>query len=98
MTLLYISKLQKLFMLNVFLFISCFLLLDCKKKEQDQDIEDCDKISNYYKDGTHYIRRDLVTDDGVVNYNKLLDDSKIENSDCYPAKDKDVDASIRIRE
>lgn len=78
--------------------ISILFIIDCKKKTPDVDIQDCDAIYNYYKDGTHYIRRDLVTEDGVLDYDKLLEDGKIKNSNCYPAKDKDMNTNIELEE
>lgn len=69
-------------------------IFHCKKKIENQDIQDCDKIFNYYEDGTHYIRRDLVKDDGVLDYDKLLEDSKIKRSDCYPAKEVEMESTI----
>lgn len=70
------------------------LTLQCKKKTPDEDLQDCDKIYNYYEDGSHYIRRDLVKDDGVLDYEKLMEDRKIKRSDCYPAKDIPMEATI----
>ncbi|MCC5815065.1 MAG: hypothetical protein JJT78_09935 [Leptospira sp.] len=74
--------------------LSIIATLDCKKKIADEDMQDCDKIYNYYEGGSHYIRRDLVKDDGVIDYEKLLDESQIKRSDCYPAKDIELDATI----
>jgi hypothetical protein len=71
-----------------------FLVAGCKKKTPDLDIQDCDKIYNYYEDGIHYIRRDIVSDDGVIDYDKLLEDSKIKRSDCYPGKDVELESTI----
>jgi hypothetical protein len=68
----------------------------CKKKTADVEIQDCDVFYNYYKDGSHYIRRDIVTDDGVMDYNKLLEEGKSKNSNCYPAKDQDIESNIEL--
>jgi hypothetical protein len=54
--------------------ISILFIIDCKKKTPDVDIQDCDAIYNYYKDG------------------------KIKNSNCYPAKDKDMNTNIELEE
>jgi hypothetical protein len=82
-------------------FVSVILLLIfssilCKKKTPDIEIQDCDVFYNYYKDGSHYIRRDLVTDDGVLDYDKLLEESKVKNSNCYPVKELEMNTNIDI--
>lgn len=71
--------------------------MDCRKKHPDEDIQDCDKIYNYYNNGVHYIRRDLIRDDSTWDYEKLLNDSKIQRSDCYPAKDIEPEANLELR-
>ena len=48
-------------------------------------IEECNPVADFYENGAHYIRRDLVTDDGNIDYKKLLEETKPENSNCYPA-------------
>jgi len=67
-------------------FIILFLFSGCLKKQDSQDIEDCDNIANYYEDGEHYIRRDLVTDEGVLDRKKLFEDTINGKSECYPVK------------
>lgn len=90
----------------VILLISIFMTtISCDKfspnifkrsKRINQDIQDCDNTSDYYEEGTHYIRRDLVTDGkysgnqelateyNVMDYEKLLDSYDLRNSDCNP--------------
>ncbi|MBE7412988.1 MAG: hypothetical protein L6Q54_03840 [Leptospiraceae bacterium] len=58
----------------------------CNKKYLNEELDECDPVSNLYEDGTHYIRRELVTDEGVLDYHKLLESSKQKNSRCYPIK------------
>lgn len=79
----------------IFGMLALSLLLDCKKKVADEDMQDCDKIFNYYEGGSHYIRRDLIGEEGNWDYEKLLEDSKIKRSDCYPAKDSDVNVDLK---
>jgi hypothetical protein len=69
-----------------FILIACLILLqaDCMKKKDSVPINDCDTIGNYYENGEHYIRRDLVTDDGVIDYNKMLDSYKGRKTVCNP--------------
>ncbi len=58
------------------------LKISCRELEP---IDPCNPISDYYDGKTHYIRRDLVTDEGNLDYKKLLEDTKPQNSECYPA-------------
>ncbi len=57
---------------------------NCNKKKARVEINDCDTIGNYYEDGEHYIRRDLFNDDGVIDYNKMLESYKGRNTACNP--------------
>jgi hypothetical protein len=66
------------------LFASCILNLNCKRGHSE-DIQDCNPIADYYEKGTHYIRRDLVTDDNTLDYKKLFEETKPQSSECYPA-------------
>ncbi|GBF51321.1 hypothetical protein LPTSP4_28530 [Leptospira ryugenii] len=59
-----------------------FIRVSCREKN---DIDECNPIADYYENGSHYIRRDLVTDDGNLDYKKLLEETQPENSNCYPA-------------
>lgn len=72
----------------------CFLIfgnfLSCKKK-LNEDIQECDPLGNYYEDGKHFIRRDVletdengIEDTSVLDMRKLLNKSKKENSKCFP--------------
>ncbi len=58
--------------------------INCNKKKTNIDINDCDTIGNYYENGEHYIRRDLFNDDGVIDYNKMLDSYKGRHTACNP--------------
>lgn len=58
--------------------------LNCRKKYTNVEINDCDTIGNYYENGEHYIKRELVTDDGVIDYNKMLNNFKGHNTVCNP--------------
>ena len=68
-----------------FYILICLILFQANKK--NIDINDCDTIGNYYEDGEHYIKRDLVTDDGVIDYNKMLDSYKGRKTVCNPLND-----------
>jgi hypothetical protein len=59
-----------------------YIKISCRDNDA---IDECNPIADYYDKGSHYIRRDLVTDDGNLDYKKLLEDTKPENSECYPA-------------
>ncbi len=87
---------RKFQIFSLLIFFTFFLNF-CKKRVPDEDIQDCDRIFNYYENGVHYIRRDLIREDGVWDYKKLLDDSKIQRSDCYPAKEVDLEDKIELR-
>ncbi|WP_246047029.1 hypothetical protein [Leptospira ognonensis] len=63
-------------------FESMSVKISCREKDP---MDPCNPIADYYDGKTHYIRRDLVTDDGNLDYKKLLEDAKPENSECYPA-------------
>ncbi|MCC6274975.1 MAG: hypothetical protein IT569_03895 [Leptospiraceae bacterium] len=82
------KKIQNLLIKSSLFGLAILLLPVCKKKYLNEDIDECDSISNLYEDGNHYIRRDLVTDEGVIDYQKLLEAYKQKNSRCYPAKNK----------
>ena len=58
--------------------------VNCSKKKSRVEINDCDTIGNYYENGEHYIRRDLFNDDGVIDYNKMLESYKGRNTACNP--------------
>lgn len=73
------------------IYLSLLILLGslfqgCRKQMYNQDLQDCDNIADYYEEGEHFIRRDLVTDDGVVDRKKLFAESKEKNSECFPTK------------
>ncbi len=59
-----------------------YLKISCREKNE---IEDCNPVADYYDGSAHYIRRDLVTDDGNIDYKKLLEDTDPTNSICNPA-------------
>ena len=80
------KKNQNLLIKNSLIALLILFLFDCKKKYLSEDIDECDSISNLYEDGNHYIKRDLVTDEGVIDYHKLLEEYKQKNSRCYPVK------------
>jgi hypothetical protein len=61
-----------------------YIKINCRPNP-DKEIDKCNPIADYYEKGAHYIRRDLLTDDGTIDYKKLLEDTKPENSECYPA-------------
>lgn len=68
-----------------YLIISLIVIqANCNRTKSKVDINDCDTIGNYYENGEHYIRRDLVTDDGVIDYNKMLDSYKGRKTVCNP--------------
>ncbi len=64
----------------------------------EQDIQDCDNVGDYYNDGSHYIRRDLVTEGiyaadkelateyNVIDYQKLFEAYDLKKSKCNPAR------------
>ncbi|MBP9887343.1 MAG: hypothetical protein KBF93_13660 [Leptospiraceae bacterium] len=69
----------------LYILISLILVqANCNRKKNNVEINDCDTIGNYYENGEHYIRRDLVTDDGVIDYNKMLDSYKGRKTVCNP--------------
>ena len=72
-----------------FYILICLILFqaNCNRKKKNIDINDCDTIGNYNEDGEHYIKRDLVTDDGVIDYNKMLDSYKGRKTVCNPLND-----------
>ena len=74
----------------IFLLVAASIFSGCKKdmfhKPENHDIEDCDNFSDYYEDGEHYIRRDLVTDEGVIDRKKVFQESDQKNSRCFPTK------------
>ncbi|TGN20334.1 hypothetical protein [Leptospira idonii] len=71
--------------LLILLFLAFSHLAFGCKRGYSEDIQDCNPIADYYDKGTHYIRRDLVQDDGTLDYKKLLEDTKPQASECYPS-------------
>ncbi|MDF3821578.1 hypothetical protein P3G55_16860 [Leptospira sp. 96542] len=65
-------------------FCFVFSLFQCKRG-LSEDIQDCNPVADYYENGTHYIRRDLVQDDNTLDYKKLLEETKPQASECYPS-------------
>lgn len=82
-------------MIRVFLLSLVILFADCRKKLFTEEVKECDNIGNYYEQGNHYIRRDLIKKDEfgmedyrVLDMKKLMDESKRQNSRCYPLKEE----------
>ena len=70
-------------------------LTDCRKKLFTEDVKECDNIGNYYEQGSHYLRRDLIKVDefgredySILDMKKLMDESTRQNSRCYPLKEE----------
>ncbi len=72
--------------MRVCFLIACILLAGCKKKHTNEDIPECDSFGNYYENGDHYISREFLTESGSLDYKKLFDKSKQQNSNCYPTE------------
>lgn len=79
----------------IFLLVaSAFLLTDCKRRFITEDIGTCDTIGNYYENGEHYIRRDLLKGEGlidednqgVLDYQKMIESYTGKHTDCNPVK------------
>ncbi|HNH07537.1 MAG TPA: hypothetical protein PK683_03475 [Leptospiraceae bacterium] len=64
----------------------CIILAGCKKKYINEDIPECDSFGNYYENGEHYISREFLTESGSLDYKKLFDKSRQQNSNCYPTE------------
>ncbi len=73
-------------MIRILILFALISVASCKKKEST-DINDCDSIGNYYEDKTHFIKREFVTDDGVIDYKKLMEKYKGRDTVCNPLKD-----------
>ncbi|MCP5502702.1 MAG: hypothetical protein H7A25_22580 [Leptospiraceae bacterium] len=64
--------------------------LSCRKnKKFNQSVRDCDTISNYYEDSTHYINKEFLTEEGVLDYGKLMKQYDSRHSFCNPKKTLD---------
>lgn len=64
-----------------------FSFIGCKKKKLfNEDIDECDSVGNYYEDSSHYINRNIVTDEGVIDYKKLFHNYHGKGSVCNPDK------------
>jgi hypothetical protein len=71
----------------IIIFLFAFsVTIGCKRKVTvyNEDINPCDSIGNYYEESEHFIKRDLVTDEGVINYEKLFDRYKGRHTECNP--------------
>ncbi|MCB1141276.1 MAG: hypothetical protein H7A24_01195 [Leptospiraceae bacterium] len=59
---------------------------DCKRKNLNIDIEECDTMGNFYESGEHYINREFISDEGAIDYNRTFEKLKPENSRCHPTR------------
>lgn len=66
------------------LFLIIVLFIGCEEKHVIEDVEECDTMGSYYENGEHYIDRQFVTEEGVMDYKKQFDKSEIKNSKCNP--------------
>jgi len=69
----------------VLLLLLTLLFIGCEEKHVIEDVEECDEMGSYYEGGEHYISREFITEEGVMDYKKQFDKSQIQNSKCYPA-------------
>jgi hypothetical protein len=71
--------------LTIIAIFSVLFTTDCRRKKTfNEDIEDCDAIGNYYENGSHYVNRDILTDEGVLDYKKMFDRYKGKDTACHP--------------
>jgi hypothetical protein len=66
-----------------------FSLAGCQKIKSlwshgESKIDPCDSVSNYYEGDRHFVERDFVTQDRNLDYRKLFEADKIQNSPCDP--------------
>lgn len=75
-------------MRTIIMLCVCLALCQCRKKKQyNEEIKDCDPIGNYYENGNHYISRDMITDEGGLDYKKLFENYyERKKSPCDPGK------------
>jgi hypothetical protein len=68
-----------------FLILIITLFIGCEEKHVIEDVEECDTMGSYYEGGEHYISREFMTEEGILDYNKQFEKSKFQNSKCNPA-------------
>ena len=69
----------------LYILISLILVqANCNRNLNMVVLNDCDTFGNYFVYGVQYFGRDLVTDDGVIDYNKMLDSYKGRKTVCNP--------------
>ena len=66
------------------LILFLFLFMGCEEKHIIEDVEECDTMESYYEGGEHYINREFVTEEGILDYQKQFEKSKSKNSKCNP--------------
>lgn len=81
------KKLQSLLIKSSLVLVLVNFSAFCKKKSFNEDIQPCDSTGSYYENGVHYIRRDIINDEGGIDYPNLFEKQKERNSNCYPKVD-----------
>jgi hypothetical protein len=61
-----------------------FFFIGCEEKHVIEDVEECDTMESYYEGGEHYINRNLITEEGTLDYKKQFEKSEPKNSKCNP--------------
>jgi hypothetical protein len=57
-----------------------------------QEFHPCDPLYNYYENKKHYIDKDLLTDEGNIDYLKIIESqTKLYKSPCDPLNKKSND-------
>lgn len=51
-------------------------------------VDPCDPATNLYDDGKHFLERDYLTEEGTIDYKKLLEMNEIQKSPCDPLQKK----------
>jgi hypothetical protein len=70
--------------MRIFLILVIIISTTYCKKKVVEDINECDTIGNFYEDKDHYIRREYVSDEGVIDLKKMLQKYKGRETICNP--------------
>lgn len=90
-----LAKYQKLHFMTVFLV--WILGSSCEQEYQrfiqpffagQTEIDPCDPAANFYDGRTHYIERDMIRDDGTLDYDRVIRASDPAESDCDPLRNE----------
>lgn len=89
---------MKLSYLRFFAILLSVTTVFCGKKRhpgQESRIDPCDPASNLYEGDKHYIERDFVNEDGILDYSKWFEVLDVRSSHCDPLKRAEEEKELK---